>query len=203
MVYRQRPTRSATTPGPLRFPPDELARIVEAQPVRCSHCDPFRFFTAAGAPVHRCNRSAPPRRPVTSSAAVCTLNMEGLYKWRSNSRRHAGPNSSPTASPGPPLRRRHGAPALRLSSSASRPIRIETPRAAPITERSSATAPRKSQPAASPGFDHGAAVEPQTHDVLRTRHAARRSVAYLLPRQISGLYPFRIQAFKPLSTLMT
>ena len=35
-----------------QFPQNELARIVESQPVRCTHFDAFRFFTAPARPLN-------------------------------------------------------------------------------------------------------------------------------------------------------
>ena len=45
MVYRQTPDEVRHNAHPLRFAPDELARIVEASPITCSHFDASRFFT--------------------------------------------------------------------------------------------------------------------------------------------------------------
>ena len=79
MVYRQTPEEVRHSAWPLRFPADELARIVEAQPVRCSHFDAFRFFTPAARPL---NRLQPER---ASSADFeqrgCLHANMGLYKW--------------------------------------------------------------------------------------------------------------------------
>jgi hypothetical protein len=79
MVYRQAPDEVRHNAWPLRFPPEELARVVEAQPVRCSHFDAFRFFTPAARPL---NRLQPER---TTSAdfeqrGCLHANMD-LYKW--------------------------------------------------------------------------------------------------------------------------
>ncbi len=79
MVYRQAPEGVRHQAWPLRFAPDEIARIVEAQPVRCSHFDAFRFFTPAARPL---NRLQPER--VTSAEfeqrGCLHANMD-LYKW--------------------------------------------------------------------------------------------------------------------------
>jgi len=53
MVYRQDPAEVRHEAWPLRYPPEEVARIVESQPVRCSHFDAFRFFTPAARPLNR------------------------------------------------------------------------------------------------------------------------------------------------------
>jgi hypothetical protein len=79
MVYRQTPAEVRHNRWPLRFPPDELARIVEAQPVRCSHFDAFRFFTAPARPL---NRLQPERvtAPQFEQRGCLHANMD-LYKW--------------------------------------------------------------------------------------------------------------------------
>lgn len=79
MVYRQTPDEVRHNAWPLRFPADELARIVEAQPVRCSHFDAFRFFTAPARPL---NRLQPERAtaPQFEQRGCLHANMD-LYKW--------------------------------------------------------------------------------------------------------------------------
>ena len=79
MVYRQTPDEVRHNAWPLRFPPEELARIVEAQPVRCSHFDAFRFFTAPARPL---NRLQPERAtaPLFEQRGCLHANMD-LYKW--------------------------------------------------------------------------------------------------------------------------
>jgi len=79
MVYRQTPDEIRHNAYPLRFPPDELARIVESQPVRCTHFDAFRFFTEPARPL---NRLQPGRTTVTEHEQRGCLhaNMD-LYKW--------------------------------------------------------------------------------------------------------------------------
>jgi hypothetical protein len=46
MVYRLRPGEQRHENWPLRLPPEETDAVVESHPVRCSHFDAFRFFTA-------------------------------------------------------------------------------------------------------------------------------------------------------------
>jgi hypothetical protein len=79
MVYRQTPAEVRHNAWPLRFPPDELVRVVEAQPVRCSHFDAFRFFTPPARPL---NKLQPDR--VTAAQfeqrGCLHANMD-LYKW--------------------------------------------------------------------------------------------------------------------------
>jgi len=79
MVYRESPDTVRHSTWPLRFPPDELARIVESQPVRCSHHDAFRFFTPAARPL---NRLQPERVsvPQYEQRGCLHANMD-LYKW--------------------------------------------------------------------------------------------------------------------------
>jgi hypothetical protein len=79
MVYRQDPGEVRHNSWPLRFPADEVARIVEAQPVRCSHFDAFRFFTPAARPL---NRLQPERAtsPDLEQRGCLHANMD-LYKW--------------------------------------------------------------------------------------------------------------------------
>jgi hypothetical protein len=79
MVYRQTPDEMRHQTYPLRFPPDELARIVEGGAVCCSHFDAFRFFTASARPL---NRLQPTREsaPRTEQRGCLHANMD-LYKW--------------------------------------------------------------------------------------------------------------------------
>lgn len=79
MVYRQTPDEIRHNAWPLRFPPDELARIVESQPVRCTHFDAFRFFTAPARPL---NKFQPARETTLDHEQRGCLhaNMD-LYKW--------------------------------------------------------------------------------------------------------------------------
>jgi hypothetical protein len=79
MVYRQTPEEVRHNAWPLRFAPDDLARIVEAQPVRCSHFDAFRFFTEPARPL---NKLQPTRAeaPQFEQRGCLHANMD-LYKW--------------------------------------------------------------------------------------------------------------------------
>lgn len=79
MVYRQAPGEVRHHRWPLRFPPEELAQIVESLPVRCSHYDAFRFFTAPARPL---NRLQPTRvdAPQFEQRGCLHANMD-LYKW--------------------------------------------------------------------------------------------------------------------------
>jgi hypothetical protein len=79
MVYRASAVRHEA--WPLRFSVEELARIVEAQPVCCTHFDAFRFFTDPARPL---NRVQPDRDSILSHEQRGCLhaNMD-LYKWAS------------------------------------------------------------------------------------------------------------------------
>lgn len=79
MVYQLRPDGVRHPRWPLRFPPEEIARIVEAHPVCCSHFDAFRFFTPAARPL---NRLQPTREtaPRFEQRGCLHANMD-LYKW--------------------------------------------------------------------------------------------------------------------------
>ena len=79
MVYRT-PEHALRHDGwPLRFPPEELARIVEGAPLCCSHYDAFRFFTAAARPRNRLQLA---REQVAAQEQRGCLhaNMD-LYQW--------------------------------------------------------------------------------------------------------------------------
>lgn len=64
---------------PLRFPPDEVARIVEDVGCRCSHVDAFRFFTR---PARSLNLLQPTRESQShlDQPGCLHVNMD-LYKW--------------------------------------------------------------------------------------------------------------------------
>lgn len=79
MVYRQTPDEIRHNAHPLRFAADDLARIVEAAPITCSHFDAFRFFTAPARPLNKLN---PTRElvPQFEQRGCLHANMD-LYKW--------------------------------------------------------------------------------------------------------------------------
>jgi hypothetical protein len=79
MVYRQSADEIRHNAWPLRFPPDELASIVESQPVCCTHFDAFRFFTAPARPL---NKLQPTRTDTArlEQRGCLHANMD-LYKW--------------------------------------------------------------------------------------------------------------------------
>ena len=79
MLYRQTPDEIRHHEWPLRFLPGELGRIVEASPLRCTHFDAFRFFTAPARPL---NKLQPARTtaPQNEQRGCLHANMD-LYKW--------------------------------------------------------------------------------------------------------------------------
>jgi hypothetical protein len=79
MVYRQTPDQIRHNAYPLRFPPEEIARIVEANGACCTHFDAFRFFTPAARPL---NRHQPTRKTTINleQRGCLHANMD-LYKW--------------------------------------------------------------------------------------------------------------------------
>jgi hypothetical protein len=79
MVFRQTPDEVRHNAYPLRFAPADLARIVDAAPICCSHFDAFRFFTAPARPL---NKLQPARAdsPQHEQRGCLHANMD-LYKW--------------------------------------------------------------------------------------------------------------------------
>ncbi len=79
MVYRLTPAEVRHGGWPLRFPPEEIARIVESSAIACSHFDAFRFFTPPARPL---NRLQPTREtvPQLEQRGCLHANMD-LYKW--------------------------------------------------------------------------------------------------------------------------
>lgn len=79
MVYRLTPEEIRHRQLPLRFPPEEVARIVENSAITCSHFDAFRFFTPPARPL---NRLQPSREtvPQLEQRGCLHANMD-LYKW--------------------------------------------------------------------------------------------------------------------------
>ena len=79
MVYRQSSDGVRHPTWPLRFSSEEIARIVDALPVCCSHFDAFRFFTEPARPL---NRLQPTRAatPQFEQRGCLHANMD-LYKW--------------------------------------------------------------------------------------------------------------------------
>ncbi|MEM7396054.1 MAG: 3-methyladenine DNA glycosylase [Verrucomicrobiota bacterium] len=79
MVYREDPNAIRHDYAPLRFAPDELASIVEAHQIVCTHFDAYRFFTPAARPLNSLNPEADTRHTFEQKGCV-HVNMD-LYKW--------------------------------------------------------------------------------------------------------------------------
>jgi len=79
MVYRQSPDEIRHDAYPLRFPPHEIARIVEEGSGCCTHFDAFRFFTPPARPL---NRLQPTRETsIELEQPGCLHANMDLYKW--------------------------------------------------------------------------------------------------------------------------
>ena len=79
MVYRQTPDEVRHNQYPLRFAPDDIARIVEARPLTCTHFDAFRFFTPPARPLNR-HTLARETTAEHEQPGCLHANMD-LYKW--------------------------------------------------------------------------------------------------------------------------
>jgi hypothetical protein len=79
MVYRQTPEERRHNAWPLRFEAAELARIVESQPICCTHFDAFRFFTVPARPLNRLQPTRPEAAQFEQRGCL-HANMD-LYKW--------------------------------------------------------------------------------------------------------------------------
>jgi hypothetical protein len=81
MVYRQTSDELRHNSYSLRFPGEELARIVERSAICCSHFDAFRFFTT---PARSLNKLQPVREDAVrlEQRGCLHANMD-LYKWAS------------------------------------------------------------------------------------------------------------------------
>ncbi|MEO3924641.1 3-methyladenine DNA glycosylase [Micromonosporaceae bacterium B7E4] len=79
MVYRQTQAEVRHNAWPLRLSPEQTARVVEGNRIRCSHFDAYRFFTPPARPL---NLLAPSRDTQHDNEQPGCLhaNMD-LYKW--------------------------------------------------------------------------------------------------------------------------
>ena len=79
MVYRLRPDEVRHARWPLRLGSAGTDAVVEANPLRCSHFDAFRFFTAPARPL---NALTPTRASQTDlDQPGCLHATMDLYKW--------------------------------------------------------------------------------------------------------------------------
>lgn len=77
MVYRTHEVRHEQLP--LRLGPDEIARTVDSQTIRCSHFDAFRFFTPDAVPLNTLQPTYDQRMDLEQGGCI-HANMD-LYKW--------------------------------------------------------------------------------------------------------------------------
>jgi hypothetical protein len=79
MVYRQTPDEIRHSAYALRFSTDQIAAIVEANPVCCTHFDAFRFFTTPANPLnkHHLTRGT----TIDFEQRGCLHANMDLYKW--------------------------------------------------------------------------------------------------------------------------
>lgn len=78
MVYRSS-SRRRHAGWPLRLSPAETDAVVESAPVRCTHFDAFRFFTAEARPLNRVQPDLAGR--VANEQPGCIHANMDLYKW--------------------------------------------------------------------------------------------------------------------------
>ncbi len=79
MVYEQSPSERRHSTVPLRLGPDATAAVVRAHPLKCTHFDAFRFFTAAAKPLNATQPTVWSR--VDSDQPGCLHATMDLYKW--------------------------------------------------------------------------------------------------------------------------
>lgn len=79
MVYRLTPDETRHSYLPLRYSPDEIARILEDIGARCTHYDAFRFFTPDAVPLNSCVPTRD-RQAELDQPGCLHANMD-LYKW--------------------------------------------------------------------------------------------------------------------------
>ncbi len=79
MVYRLTREQIRHAKFPLRLPPEEIERVVEAGALSCTHYDAFRFFTPQARPLNAFQPSIDGRVDLEQPGCLHT-NMD-LYKW--------------------------------------------------------------------------------------------------------------------------
>jgi hypothetical protein len=79
MVYRQTRDELRHSAYPLRFPPEQLVCIIEANPICCTHFDAFRFFTTLARPLNR--QQLTRATTIDFEQRGCLHANMDLYKW--------------------------------------------------------------------------------------------------------------------------
>lgn len=79
MVYRLQPGETRHPYLRLRFPPEQVAQIVEDVGCRCSHFDAFRFFTEPAKPLNLLQPTREQQAELDQPGCL-HVNMD-LYKW--------------------------------------------------------------------------------------------------------------------------
>jgi len=79
MVYRQTPEEIRHNAYPLRFPQDEISKVVASNSICCTHFDAFRFFTPPARPLNR-NLLSRSTTLEFEQRGCLHANMD-LYKW--------------------------------------------------------------------------------------------------------------------------
>jgi hypothetical protein len=79
MTYRQTPEQVRHRGWPLRLGEAGTAAVVDAGPVRCSHADAFRFFTAPARPLNAVRPTRETQADLEQPGCL-HANMD-LYKW--------------------------------------------------------------------------------------------------------------------------
>lgn len=79
MVYRLEPGETRHPYLPLRYPPEQIAEVVEEIGCRCTHFDAFRFFTPQAKPLNQVWLSRETQADQDQPGCL-HVNMD-LYKW--------------------------------------------------------------------------------------------------------------------------
>lgn len=79
MVYRVAHDEVRHPSWPLRLPAHEVAAVVESSPLRCTHFDAFRFYSAAARPLNAVQPNREDR--VRLEQPGCLHATMDLYKW--------------------------------------------------------------------------------------------------------------------------
>jgi hypothetical protein len=79
MVYRLDQSQVRHPAWPLRLTPERIAAVVEAQPLRCTHFDAFRFYSPAAVPLNE--RHLTRATQVDDEQGGCLHAAMDLYRW--------------------------------------------------------------------------------------------------------------------------